>query len=115
MWASEPRCDGCAKACAMVRSWRSKKAQEKSPRVLILVEYAARRSVAPISSVIASRALRITSKRTGSMSAARVPTDVGAVNREASDVIDRPHGRKEFKVQSSKKVRCVGAALYSET
>jgi hypothetical protein len=75
----------------------------------------ARRSVAPISSVIASRALRITSKRTGSMSAARVPTDVGAVNREASDVIDRPHGRKEFKVQSSKKVRCVGAALYSET
>src|SRR5213593_4089537 len=70
MWASEPRCDGWAKAWAIVRSSRSKNAHEKSPRVLMLVEYAARRSVAPISSVMASSALRMTSKRTGSMSAA---------------------------------------------
>src|SRR5262249_44338979 len=67
MWASEPRCDGWAKAWAIVRSSGSKNAQEKSPRVLMLVEYAARRSVAPISSVIAVSALRSTSNRTGSM------------------------------------------------
>ena len=38
MWASEPRCEGWAKAWAMVRRSRSKNAQEKSPRVLMLVE-----------------------------------------------------------------------------
>jgi hypothetical protein len=38
----------------------------------MLVEYAARRNVAPISSVMASRALRSTSKRTGSTSAGSV-------------------------------------------
>src|SRR2546425_11965242 len=70
MWASEPKWDGWAKAWAMVRNSASKNAQEKSPRVLILVEYAALRSVAPISSVMASSALRMTSKRTGSTSAA---------------------------------------------
>src|ERR1041384_2793547 len=70
MWASEPKWDGWAKAWAIVRNSASKNAHEKSPRVLILVEYAARRSVAPISSVMASSALRITSKRTGSMPAA---------------------------------------------
>src|SRR6267142_5611158 len=72
MWASEPKWDGWAKAWAIVRRSRSKNAHEKSPRVLILVEYAARRSVAPISSVMASSALRVTSKRTGSTSAASV-------------------------------------------
>src|SRR5437870_11133778 len=41
----------------------------------MLVEYAARRSVAPISSVMASSALRMTSKRTGSMSEARARSD----------------------------------------
>src|SRR5687768_3091470 len=70
MWAREPRCDGWAKAWAMVRSSRSKNAQEKSPRVLMFVEYAARRRVAPISSVMARRAFLMTSKRTGSMAMA---------------------------------------------
>src|SRR5262249_32622833 len=81
MWASEPRCEGWAKAWAMVRRSRSKNAQEKSPRVLMLVEYAARRRVAPISSVMASSAFRITSKRTGSMSPPSVRADavVGGV------------------------------------
>ena len=32
------RCDGCAKDCAMQRSFVSKKAQEKSARVLMFVE-----------------------------------------------------------------------------
>ncbi len=79
MWASEPRCDGWAKACAIVRSSRSKNAQEKSPRVLMFVEYAARRSVAPISSVMARSAFRMTSKRTGSMSDARARVEAAVV------------------------------------
>src|SRR4029453_2465971 len=70
-WAGEPRCAGWAKAWAIMRRSRSKNAQEKSPRVLMFVEYAARRRVAPISSVMASSALRMTSKRTGSTSGAR--------------------------------------------
>ena len=74
----------------MVRSWRSKKAQEKSPRVLILVEYAARRSVAPISSVIASSALRITSKRTGSTSAGNALAGRCGVDRDVWTFIYGP-------------------------
>src|SRR5262249_16866449 len=65
MWASEPRCEGWANAWAIVRSLLSKNAQEKSPRVLMFVEYAARRRVAPISSVTAVSAVRSTSQRTG--------------------------------------------------
>ena len=58
---------GCAKDCAMQRSCVSKNAQEKSARVLMLVENAARRMVTAISSVMLTSALRMTSKVTGSM------------------------------------------------
>ena len=34
----EPRCTGWLKLCATARSWLSKKAQEKSARVLMFVE-----------------------------------------------------------------------------
>src|SRR5581483_11407457 len=46
---------------------RSKKAQEKSARVLILVEYALRLSDSVISSVASTSALRRTWKRIGSI------------------------------------------------
>ena len=61
------RCAGCANDCATQRSLASKKAHEKSARVLMLVENAARRTVTAISSVKLTTALRITSKVTGSI------------------------------------------------
>ena len=64
---SEPRCTGWVKAWATGRNWRSKKAQEKSARVLMLVEYALRRRAMAISSVASSRALRMTSNWMGSV------------------------------------------------
>src|SRR4029079_14050944 len=79
MWASEPRCDGWAKAWAIVRRSRSKNAQEKSARVLMFVEYAARRSVAPISSTVARSALRRTSNRTGSTDDASVRVNMAGI------------------------------------
>ena len=54
------------KPWATARSSASKKAHEKSARVLMFVEYALRRSVSTISSVAATSALRITSNVIGS-------------------------------------------------
>ena len=51
----------------MGRNWRSKKAQEKSARVLMLVEYALRRRAMAISSVASSKVLRMTSNWMGSI------------------------------------------------
>src|SRR5262245_14374791 len=62
----DPRCTGCAKPCATERSSASKNAHEKSERVLMFVEYALRFSARTISSVAATRALRITSNEMGS-------------------------------------------------
>jgi hypothetical protein len=63
----ETRCGGCENDCAMHLSWLSKKAQERSARVLMLVENAARLTVSAISSVMLRRAFRMTSKVTGSI------------------------------------------------
>ena len=54
------------KPWATARSSASKKAHEKSARVLMFVEYALRRSVSTISSVAATSAFRITSNVIGS-------------------------------------------------
>ena len=62
----EPRWTGCVNPWATARSSASKKAHEKSERVLMFVEYALRRSVSTISSVAATSAFRITSKVIGS-------------------------------------------------
>ena len=57
---------GLREPCATERSSASKKAHEKSERVLMFVEYALRRSASTISSVAATSALRITSNVIGS-------------------------------------------------
>ena len=59
------------KPWATARSSASKKAHEKSARVLMFVEYALRRSVSTISSVAATSAFRITSNVIGSSGALR--------------------------------------------
>ena len=69
----EPRCTGCANPCATGRSSASKKAHEKSERVLMFVEYALRFSASTISSVAATSAFRITSNEIGSTAATRTP------------------------------------------
>src|SRR5438128_1154119 len=70
---------GWAKDWATQRKSLSKKAQEKSARVLMLVEKAARRMVTAISSVMLMRALRMTSKVTGSI-AGRSTTAASSTN-----------------------------------
>ena len=70
--------------CATARSSASKNAHEKSARVLMLVEYALRRSVSTISSVAAMSAFRTTSNVIGIVSHARFPGPQTEVNERPS-------------------------------
>src|SRR5438874_485432 len=74
----EPRCTGTCSACATSCALASNTAQEASMRSLILGENEVRFKTAPISSAVASSALRRTSSVTGSTVLRRVRSRAGA-------------------------------------
>src|SRR5438874_199914 len=74
----EPRCTGTCSACATSCALASNTAQEASMRSLMLGENEVRFRTAPISSAVASGALRSTSSVTGSMVLRRARPPAGA-------------------------------------
>src|SRR5256885_12455476 len=74
----EPRCTGTCSACATSCALASNTAQEASMRSLMLGENEVRFRTAPISSAVASSALRSTSSVTGSMVLRRARPPAGA-------------------------------------
>ena len=91
--------------CATVRRLRSKNAQEKSVRVLMLVEYALRFSAEAISSVASSSALRTTSNLIGSII---VESRAARYAKDSSKCAARSDARSAFWFRSRCRRWCSG-------